>query len=219
MHHTAALPAFLPITQQEVAAGAFLEHKSEIFAGVHRRNGFQHALLAKYLQRQRFGELGLLVAVGQHRIGVKNLNLAAGAVAFGGKISELLDPLNQQVANFRLHRPHAQLHHHVLGDDVGGDTRLESTDAHHRGFARRYVTGNDTLQIHHQRRAGHNGVDGALGVRAVAAVTGNGDFDRIRRGHKITGVKAEFPHRQARHIVQAEDALAGETFKQAVFNH
>ncbi len=130
-----------------------------------------------------------------------------------------MNTLDQQVADFRLHRPHAQLHHRALRNDVGGDTGLEGADADHCRFPRRHVARHNALQGHHQRRTGDDRVDGALGVGAVAAVAGNRDFDGVRRGHEVTGVEAQLAYRQAWHVVQAKDAFAGELLEQAVFNH
>jgi hypothetical protein len=85
--------------------------------------------------------------------------------------------------------------------------------------SRRHVTGDDTLQGHHQRRAGENGIDRAVRVSAVAAVAGNGYLDGIRRRHKVAGVEAQLADRQPGHIVQRKHAIAGEALKQPVFYH
>ena len=64
MHHAAAFLPLLAVAQQEVAARTFAQHKSEILAGVHRRDRLQHPFAAKHLQSQRSGEVSLFRAVG-----------------------------------------------------------------------------------------------------------------------------------------------------------
>ncbi|MBN0372412.1 hypothetical protein JTM65_37060, partial [Pseudomonas aeruginosa] len=50
VHHATALLPFLAIAEQEVAAWALAQHKSEILAGVHRRDRLQDPFAAKHLQ-------------------------------------------------------------------------------------------------------------------------------------------------------------------------
>ena len=64
VHHATALLPFLTVAEQEVAPWALAQHKSEILAGVHRRDRLQDSFAAKHLQRQRPGEIGLFRTVG-----------------------------------------------------------------------------------------------------------------------------------------------------------
>ncbi|MNF91891.1 hypothetical protein D3C84_745120 [compost metagenome] len=55
--------------------------------------------------------------------------------------------------------------------------------------------------------------------RAVSADAFNGDVEQILRGHHRPFAKAQVPRWQARHVVHAEQCVAGKTFEQAIGEH
>lgn len=57
------------------------------------------------------------------------------------------------------------------------------------------------------------------GFRAVAAVAVQGDVYRIGRAHEGAAGEAQVAGGEAGHVVHGEHRVAGETLKQAVFNH
>ncbi len=68
--------------------------------------------------------------------------------------------------------------------------------------------------------AGHQrGVNGMLRYRAVAANAFHLNMQRIGGGHHRPVAQADFAQRLARHIVQAEDSVAGKLIKQTVLDH
>lgn len=219
MDHAAALLSFLAVAEQEIGAGAFFQHKGKIFTSCGGMDFIQHRVGAKHLHRQRTGIRGFFIAVNQHRVGVVHFHIARRAIAFGGELRDILNALNKQIAHVRLHGAHGKLHDRAFRDDVGGDAGLEGADGDDGRLARRDVARDDTLQRHDDGRAGDYRVCRAVRVRAVAAVTVHGEFHRIRRGHKVAGIEAEFTDRQPWHIVQAEYAVAREALEQTVFDH
>ncbi|MNY28252.1 hypothetical protein D3C86_1622130 [compost metagenome] len=72
-------------------------------------------------------------------IGIKALRLETG---------DLLDALLQLLSHDRIHRPHADLQHGGIGNDVRGRAGLERAHRHDRRLMRRDVARHKRLQCH-----------------------------------------------------------------------
>ena len=64
-----------------------------------------------------------------------------------------------------------------------------------------------------------HGIDADLGARTVRAASRDGDVEERAAGHHRPRPDGEFPERQARRVVHAEHAVAGEALEQAVAEH
>ncbi len=68
-------------------------------------------------------------------------------------------------------------------------------------------------------RRRHHRIAGLVRRRAVAALALHGDGHRVGRGHERAGLEAELAHREARHVVQRKDGVAGEALEQPLLHH
>ena len=195
-----------------------LQHEGKIFTA-HKRLHLAHLLCAKqrcrHLPHHRVGRR----IVTQYRAAVDVRQRGRGVEALRLSHGDIMDPLQHGLAHLLIEGAHRELHQHVIVNDIGRVSGLDAADGDHRRFERGDIPRDDRLQREGDMAGDQRGIHGMLRYRAVAANAFHLNMQRIGGGHHRPVAQADLAQRLTRHIVQAEDGIAGEPVKQTVLDH
>ncbi|MNV13899.1 hypothetical protein D3C71_1045630 [compost metagenome] len=113
----------------------------------------------------------------------------------------------------------AQAQDRLLWNDVCCFPGLQRADRDHRRLLCIDVARDHGLQSHDHARRRHQRINRQMRHRAVTAHAFDGHCEQVLRSHHRPFAKAQMPRRQTRHVVHAEQRIAGKTFEQAIGEH
>ncbi|MNY19084.1 hypothetical protein D3C86_1525020 [compost metagenome] len=171
------------IADEQVGAGAALQHPGEVFAA-HEFGGVAvHCVGAHQLDTHLAGELGFGGVVDQYRISRAMFDCRTATKTLSLRFDDRTHAVEGLLTHLGVQRAQAQAQDCLLWNDVGCFPGLQCADRHHSGLLRIDVARDHRLQRHHHARRRHQRIDRQMWHRTVAANTFNGDGEQILRGH------------------------------------